>query len=147
MTWKLLTLAFAWLTFLCFWIAGIFIYKPPVPRQRDNRWSLFLFSVVLITLTAELLAGKYLLNRFDLPSPVDFLAEITGAVLLISGLSFAIWARIRLGRFWSGSIAFIEGQPIIKDGPYAMVRHPIYTGGIILFWGGVFFWRVGPLFV
>lgn len=135
MPWKIFIIAFAWLTFLCFWIAGIFIYKPPEPRQRDNRWSLFLISVVLITIMAELLAGKYLLSRFDLSSPVDFLAEITGSVLLISGLSFAIWARIRLGRFWSGSIAFIEGQPIVKDGPYVIVRHPIYTGVIMMLWG------------
>ncbi|MEK6816572.1 MAG: isoprenylcysteine carboxylmethyltransferase family protein [Nanoarchaeota archaeon] len=137
MTWKLLTIVFAWLTFLCFWVAGIFIYKPPVPRQRDKRWSPFLVSVVLITLMAELLAGKYLLNRFDLPSPIDSLSEIIGAVLLISGLSFAIWARIRLGRFWSGSIAFIEGQPIVKDGPYSIVRHPIYTGVIMMIWGSL----------
>ncbi len=31
---------------------------------------------------------------------------------------------------WSGSAAFIENQPIIEKGPYAIVRHPIYTGVI-----------------
>lgn len=132
---KIFIISAAWGTFLSLWVAGIFIYKPPERRQRDKVWPIFLFSVVLITVMVELLTAKYLLNRFVLPPPVDSLAEITGAVLLISGLSFAIWARIRLGRFWSGSIAFIEGQPIIKDGPYSIVRHPIYTGVITMLWG------------
>lgn len=135
MSWKVLIILFAWLTFLSLWAAGIFICKPPEPRQRDKNWSLFLFSVVLITVTAELLAARYLLNRFDLPSPVDIFAEITGTVLLLSGLSIAIWARITLGRFWSGSVAIIEGQPVVKEGPYSIIRHPIYTGVIMILWG------------
>jgi protein-S-isoprenylcysteine O-methyltransferase Ste14 len=44
------------------------------------------------------------------------------------GFAFAWWARIHLGRLWSGSITRKEGHRIIDSGPYAIVRHPIYTG-------------------
>ena len=64
-----------------------------------------------------------------------FVTNIFGVALLTSGLSIAIWARVTLGRFWSGSVAFIEGQPIVKDGPYSCVRHPIYTGVTMMLWG------------
>lgn len=143
MTWKLLTIAFAWLIFFCFWIAGIFIYKQSVQRHRDKRWFIFLFSIILITLTTELLAGKYLLKRLDFSPSGDALAEITGTILLLSGLSFAIWARITLGRFWSGSVVVIKDQPVVKGGPYAIVRHPIYTGVIAMLWGSFLLERIG----
>jgi protein-S-isoprenylcysteine O-methyltransferase Ste14 len=44
------------------------------------------------------------------------------------GLIFAWWARIHLGRLWSARITRKEGHKVIDTGPYAFVRHPIYTG-------------------
>lgn len=41
---------------------------------------------------------------------------------------FAWWARIYLGRLWSGSITRKEGHVVVDAGPYGIVRHPIYTG-------------------
>jgi protein-S-isoprenylcysteine O-methyltransferase Ste14 len=44
------------------------------------------------------------------------------------GFLFAWWARIYLGRLWSGTITRKEGHQVVDTGPYAIVRHPIYTG-------------------
>ena len=41
---------------------------------------------------------------------------------------FAWWARIHLGRLWSGTITRKENHHVVDSGPYALVRHPIYTG-------------------
>ncbi|HEY1631502.1 MAG TPA: isoprenylcysteine carboxylmethyltransferase family protein [Rhizomicrobium sp.] len=51
--------------------------------------------------------------------------------LCAAGFAFAWWARIHLGRLWSGRITRKEGHRIIDSGPYGIVRHPIYTGIII----------------
>lgn len=48
--------------------------------------------------------------------------------LTFLGFLFAWWARIHLGRLWSGSITRKEGHHVVDTGPYAIVRHPIYTG-------------------
>jgi protein-S-isoprenylcysteine O-methyltransferase Ste14 len=48
--------------------------------------------------------------------------------LTFAGILFAWWARIHLGRLWSGSITRKEGHHIVDTGPYGLVRHPIYTG-------------------
>lgn len=48
--------------------------------------------------------------------------------LAVAGLVFCWWARIYLGRLWSGSITRKEGHHVVDTGPYALVRHPIYTG-------------------
>ena len=52
----------------------------------------------------------------------------TCAALVAIGMAFAWWARLHLGRLWSGHITRKADHKIIDTGPYAMVRHPIYTG-------------------
>ncbi|MBS0469601.1 MAG: isoprenylcysteine carboxylmethyltransferase family protein [Proteobacteria bacterium] len=44
------------------------------------------------------------------------------------GFVFCWWARLHLGRLWSGRITRKEGHRVVDTGPYAIVRHPIYTG-------------------
>jgi len=44
------------------------------------------------------------------------------------GLMFCWWARLHLGALWSGRITRKEDHHVVDTGPYALVRHPIYTG-------------------
>ena len=48
--------------------------------------------------------------------------------LAIAGFGFCWWARLHLGKLWSGFVTLKEDHRIIDTGPYALVRHPIYTG-------------------
>ena len=58
-----------------------------------------------------------------------------GLALLCAGLAFAVWARVVLGRNWSGSVTVKEQHELIRSGPYRYVRHPIYTGLIVALLG------------
>ncbi len=51
--------------------------------------------------------------------------------LMLAGFGFCWWARRHLGKLWSGSITRKEGHRVVDTGPYALVRHPIYTGLIL----------------
>jgi len=56
-------------------------------------------------------------------------SEAWGCALLVAGgVSFAWWARLYLGKLWSGRITAKENHYIVDTGPYSIVRHPIYTG-------------------
>ncbi len=46
----------------------------------------------------------------------------------VAGFCFCWWARLHLGRLWSGNVTRKADHRIIDTGPYAIVRHPIYTG-------------------
>jgi protein-S-isoprenylcysteine O-methyltransferase Ste14 len=49
----------------------------------------------------------------------------------VVGLLFAWWARFHLGRLWSAAVGRKAEHHVVDTGPYAIVRHPIYTGIII----------------
>lgn len=55
-----------------------------------------------------------------------------GAAVCVSGLAVAIWSRWTLGGNWSGTVRFKQGHELIKTGPYRFVRHPIYTGILLM---------------
>lgn len=48
--------------------------------------------------------------------------------LVALGIAFAWWARLHLGRLWSGNITMKADHHVVDTGPYGLVRHPIYTG-------------------
>ena len=60
------------------------------------------------------------------------------AVVTASGLAFACWARVYLGRNWSGTVTLKQEHELIEGGPYALVRHPIYTGLLLAIIGSAF---------
>jgi len=58
-----------------------------------------------------------------------------GLGMTAAGLLFTIWARVHLGRYWSGEVQIKEGHRLIMTGPYALARHPIYTGFLLAILG------------
>lgn len=58
-----------------------------------------------------------------------------GFALTVIGHGFSIWARVHLGKYWSGTVALKQDHKLISSGPYALVRHPIYTGLLLAVFG------------
>ena len=58
-----------------------------------------------------------------------------GAAVAVGGFLFTVWARDHLGRNWSGIVTVKENHELVVTGPYALVRHPIYTGLLLAFAG------------
>ena len=54
--------------------------------------------------------------------------DYIGLALTIAGLGFAVWARFVIGRNWGGMITVQQDHKLMLRGPYAIVRHPIYSG-------------------
>jgi protein-S-isoprenylcysteine O-methyltransferase Ste14 len=53
---------------------------------------------------------------------------VLGVVLTWAGIALALWARWHLGQYWSAHITIKEDHKLIRTGPYARLRHPIYSG-------------------
>jgi protein-S-isoprenylcysteine O-methyltransferase Ste14 len=55
--------------------------------------------------------------------------ELPGLILLVFSMAFTVWARLKLGRMWSSAPNVLQTDHELRtDGPYAITRHPIYTG-------------------
>ena len=93
------------------------------PPQREERfyWLLTLAGAVLIMV-------NFRNGRLDMVWTQPDWVEWSLFGLALIGLAFTWWARLHLGRLWSGRITRKADHKIIDTGPYGLVRHPIYTG-------------------
>ena len=116
-----------WLAWVGYWVAAAFAAKRT--QRRESPASRLSYSLPLL-LGAWLIAMPQLrLGWLSQPLLPQTRARAELAVLLVAaGLAFAVWARAHLGRNWSGSVTLKESHALIRSGPYACVRHPIYTG-------------------
>jgi protein-S-isoprenylcysteine O-methyltransferase Ste14 len=67
-----------------------------------------------------------LLNVYFFPSS-PFI-QGSGVLVCASGIAFAIWARIHIGKNWGMPMSLKEKPEMVTTGPYRFIRHPIYTG-------------------
>ncbi len=118
--------AIIWIGWIVSWIAASFWSART--EKRVATWPVWVSR-------AALLAGAVLLlhsTRRLLHEPMLWHVGYDGAYALagltLGGIVFAWWARIHLGRLWSGTITRKENHHVVDSGPYALVRHPIYTG-------------------
>jgi protein-S-isoprenylcysteine O-methyltransferase Ste14 len=116
------------------WIAGA-VYgarkSPRGRRQGRETGSLWRLAALAVAIAA------YRLSRHHLNGVTDHSGwiELPGLVLLAISTAFTIWARLELGRMWSASPNVLQADHRLRtDGPYAVTRHPIYTGlfGMVL---------------
>ena len=117
----------AWVAWILSWIiAAMWADRAERRPARGEEW---LYRIV--TFVAALLLFFSRARRFGAP---DRLWTVGPALdwalfaLVLVGFAFAWWARIYLGRLWSSSVTRKAGHRVVDAGPYAIVRHPIYTG-------------------
>jgi protein-S-isoprenylcysteine O-methyltransferase Ste14 len=123
-----------WLVWMLYWWVSARRVKPA--RWRESLVSGLRHRIPLIV--AALLMGaprrlpEVLTRRVLPPGP---LAPVAGLVLTVAGLLLATWARRHLGRNWSAAVTVKEGHALVRSGPYARVRHPIYSGLLLAMTG------------
>jgi protein-S-isoprenylcysteine O-methyltransferase Ste14 len=66
-----------------------------------------------------------------------------GLALLLASTAFTLWARAVLGTMWSSAVVARDAHVLRTDGPYAITRHPIYTGMLGMLLGGALLGGLG----
>jgi protein-S-isoprenylcysteine O-methyltransferase Ste14 len=124
----------AWIAFILYWQIKAVHTKTTLRLEpaasRITRVITFLIVIVLLSTTRIPLGWLYLQLW-----PVGLWPFWLGAAVTVAGLLFAVWAREHLGRNWSRSVTIKQDHELISTGPYAVIRHPIYTGILAGFLG------------
>jgi protein-S-isoprenylcysteine O-methyltransferase Ste14 len=122
-----LSIELPWLIFLVYWISSATRVNKTQTREPRGRsiTRRFVMWVGYVLLWPIYLPLGVLDARF---APWSFWLFVAGAALTWCGVTLAIWARYHIGRYWSSNVALREEHQLIRTGPYARIRHPIYTG-------------------
>ena len=115
-----------WLAWLVSWIAAALWSN----RTEKRAFTLDTVFYQVIVLAGAALLTPWTARRLHMQQlwHVGYAGGMVLAFLTLAGLLFTWWARLHLGRLWSGSIARKEGHRVIDTGPYGLVLHPINTG-------------------
>ncbi|TSD98082.1 isoprenylcysteine carboxylmethyltransferase family protein [Skermania sp. ID1734] len=116
-----LVCAVLWAAFWLYWLVAALSMK-----KGRVRWSRELAIRVVIGVIVVMLVRFGALSR-SRPS-TDTWRAVLGLVLLVVGLGFAVWARVHLGRNWGMPMTQKNEPELVTNGPYRLVRHPIYSG-------------------
>jgi len=130
-------IAACWVVFFVVWLIAAFFAKRTIERPRT--WARWIVWIVLILLVARRSGWTQFSKDVSLWRATPGLA-LVAAVVTAAGLSIALWARAVLGGNWSGWVVLKEQHELIDRGPYAFVRHPIYTGVLLMVIGTMTFW-------
>jgi len=69
------------------------------------------------------------------PSPEILGLRVAGLLLLAGGTAFNIWGRRHLKHNWADHVRIYDNQSLVTDGPYRIVRHPLYASLIWMIYG------------
>jgi protein-S-isoprenylcysteine O-methyltransferase Ste14 len=117
-----------WCAWALFWLVSAFGTKRTARREPYGPRLLYILIGVVgaVLIASRGLPWSPLMNLRLWPR--SWISYWTGLVVLLVGVAFAVWARVHLGRNWSGTVTVKEDHELIRTGPYRYVRHAIYTG-------------------
>jgi protein-S-isoprenylcysteine O-methyltransferase Ste14 len=103
--------------------------KEQAGTDKNSFWWITIMS--LLSLHIPLIEWAYF---HDMETVYAWSFPLGVGILLLS-IVFRVWAIRTLGRFFTATVQIVEGHQVVQTGPYALVRHPSYTGAYLSYLG------------
>lgn len=125
-----------WIVFMIYWAIAAIGARRGLKRSAMRggmaiRLGLFAIIIVAVVLARRLADLQALQWRVFHSVPL----AVTGAAVATLGASVAFAARAAIGRNWGPPATRRADTALVTTGPYALVRHPIYTGILLMMIG------------
>jgi protein-S-isoprenylcysteine O-methyltransferase Ste14 len=151
---------FSWVVYGGWALLVLYLVVTATRAKRDAEPDLGQSFGLLYALLLAFALPHVPLFSFVNYAPVTTVLSIVGLAVFFVGTAFFVAARQALGRNWSQTVSMKEEQELVTTGPYHLVRHPMYAGGIVMSVGAaivvggafvcmlftllpIFLWRIG----
>jgi protein-S-isoprenylcysteine O-methyltransferase Ste14 len=125
-----------WLVFIVYWVISAIGAKRSLGTTAWWKQSLLRLGIVVLTVVAFHFVGTERALRIAQSYQTrSVILGAIGSVLVLLGVGLAVFARFYLGRNWGMPMSRKEDPELVTSGPYAFVRHPIYSGIILAMLG------------
>ena len=131
----LLFIILCFLIMITFWVSKLFSTKKTVKNTGGGVLRFFFYLIIVIFIFLQYSVDFLSIKLW----PNTLTVKIIADVVTLLGLLTMLWARKTLDKNWSANIVLKEDHELITTGPYAFVRHPIYTGLILMVLGVVLY--------
>ena len=113
----------------CLWLSQPAFSAEETRRDKGSDKSSILIILIMSSLTvvASVTEWAYLNNAIE----SSVILTITGACLLILGISIRVWAIRTLGKHFTATVTLTSNHQLVRSGPYHWVRHPSYLGAFM----------------
>lgn len=125
------------------WIAIGLVWLAELPfaksiRRAESPFRRLLHLLIILSGFALVFSTHAAIGPLGLRLyPDSQLAAWAGLAIAVAGALLTVWARLILGGNWSAVVAIKNDHALVRRGPYALVRHPIYSGLLLLLLGSV----------
>jgi protein-S-isoprenylcysteine O-methyltransferase Ste14 len=124
-------------TLVAYYILDIWLMRSYHPdrtiiEKRDTlNTSVSFIAIILIVIQPVVLPGLgvHITTRWGL------VVQMVGVACLVSGLILFVWVRMHLRNLFSEQVELQPGHYVVQTGPYAWVRHPMYSTFFLLIFG------------
>jgi protein-S-isoprenylcysteine O-methyltransferase Ste14 len=120
-----------WIGFIVYWSAAARRAAPSKSSEsgasRAVHERLMTFALLMLFVPVPGLGIRFV--------PAMLAVSLAGLAVQTLALLLAVWARRHLGRNWSAAIAVAVEHQLVRTGPYRVIRHPIYTAVLGMFFG------------
>ena len=125
-----------WLLFAAYWGISALSAKRSIGTTGWWQQGLLRAGIVLLTLVVlHFTRTERALRAAQSYQTHSLILGAIGSALVLLGVGLAVYARFYLGRNWGMPMSRKEDPELVTGGPYAHVRHPIYTGIILAMLG------------
>ncbi len=98
-------------------------------KKADGASLALLLTCTLAGVILLVVAPKIAPAAAIRPAPIAFAA---GLAIFLAGFGMRRWSEMTLGRYFTFTVMTSTDQPVIMSGPYRFVRHPGYTGALLV---------------
>ncbi|MFQ5872046.1 MAG: methyltransferase family protein [Candidatus Geothermarchaeales archaeon] len=102
------------------------------PTAVELAWTATNVAVVFFVLVPPFLPSLVYGNFLTMPLPYSSAFQLAGLVILAIGGILGFWSADSLGRFLVRRIRVVVDHELVRRGPYARIRHPMYTAMVML---------------